>query len=73
MCIMGQVIDITKLIAANKAFIQANKELKAVEAEIFKRGDRVIEGTGFHLIVKDGTIDIVQNTRPAIQNKDNNS
>lgn len=70
---MGQVIDITKLIAANKAFIQATQELKAVEAEILKHGDGVIEGTGCRLIVKDGTIEVVQKTGHAAQNKDNNS
>lgn len=70
---MGQVIDITELIALNKTFIQITKEQKAVEAEILKRGDGVIEGNCCRLIVKDGTIELVQKTGPAAQDKDNNS
>ena len=66
---MGRVIDITKLITANKALIQATKKLKAIEAEILKHGDMVHEGNTCRLIVKDGKIKLIQKVAVSTQNK----
>ena len=66
---MGRVIDITKLITANNALIQATKKLKAIEAEILKHGDMVQEGNTCRLIVKDGKIKLIQKVAVSTQNK----
>jgi len=56
---MGRVIDITALIPANRALIEARRQLKIVETAISNGGDRVIEGTSATTIIYNGKITIL--------------
>lgn len=56
---MGRVIDITAIIAANKALIETRRKLKRLETAITSGGDRVLEGENVTAIIRNGTITIL--------------
>jgi hypothetical protein len=57
---MGKVINITKLIEANKVLIAARKKQEELAQELLKQGDGVHEGERATVIVKDGKITILR-------------
>ena len=59
---MTNVIDITTLIIANKALINAKRQKQALEAELLSQGDRIHEGENYTAIVKDGQITLLAKT-----------
>jgi len=56
---MGRVIDITALIPANRALIEARRQTKRLETAITSGGDRVLEGEHVTAIIRNGTITIL--------------
>lgn len=56
---MGRVIDITAIIAANKALIETRRKLKRLETAINSGGDRVLEGENVTAIIRNGIITIL--------------
>jgi hypothetical protein len=62
--IMGQVVDITALIVANKERIAAERNLKRIEAELLAEGDKVHENETHRLVVKNGKIKFTKKIDP---------
>ena len=60
---MGRVIDITALIPANRAVIEARRKLQELETEILSGGDRILEGENATAIIRNGKITILQKVK----------
>lgn len=67
---MGQVLDITELLAVKKTLIEKRNQLKSIEEEVLGHGDGTHEGEKYRLIVKDGKIELIEKTDPEAKNEE---
>ena len=67
---MGRVIDITALIPANRALIEARRQLKILETAITSGDDRVIEGRSATAIIYNGRITILPKIKENVIQED---
>ena len=67
---MGQVLDITELLAVKKTLIEKRNQLKSIEEEVLSHGDGTHEGQKYSLIVKDGKIEVIEKTDPEAKNEE---
>ena len=67
---MGQVLDITELLAVKKTLIETRNQLKSIEEEVLSHGDGTHEGENCRLIVKDGKIEVIEKTDPEVKNEE---
>ena len=67
---MGQVLDITELLAVKKTLIEKRNQLKSIEEEVLSHGDGTHEGEKYRLIGKDGKIEVIEKTDPEAKNEE---
>ena len=67
---MGQVLDITELLAVKKTLIETRNQLKSIEEEVLSHGDGTHEGENCRLIVKDGKIEVIEKIDPEAEKEE---
>ena len=67
---MGQVLDITELLAVKKTLIETRNQLKSIEEEVLSHGDGTHEGEKYRLIVKDGKIEVIEKIDPEAEKEE---
>ena len=67
---MGQLLDITELLAVKKTLIEKRNQLKSIEEEVLSHGDGTHEGENCRLIVKDGKIEVIEKIDPEAEKEE---